>query len=1497
MKKTFKHFFCLFVAMLFIGQMWATDYTIYQATSSGVDCADATETGISVTFNGMKRVNNSPITSVANTTYGIEADLKAPRWGGNGDGKNITIVVSENYTATIAAYVQTNTAKRKISIKTTDVAPANTDLVYVNCESTETVYEVKATDLEAGTYYIKADGDKIGLIKLVASVTSTGGGAPAVDETAPTLSSSSPANSATGVDVSGTIVLTFSEAIASVDGSKFSLSGATIGTVAIDGTDAKKVNIPYSGASNSATVTLSVAADAVADAAGNKSAALSDISFTTVAAGYSVTHTLTNVTTKSGATGAGAAAVGVDYDAVFKSGKVGYTLPATISVTIGGNDATVDVDYTWNASTGAFQVPAAKVTGNIVVTIVGVAPTKTTKSTYTDFTQVGETNAYYTYLNEANYNAYAVAGWMVYEGESKGDTKLLIDPEDDAETTPSSTSSYGKVKQVGSRYMEFYLTGVLSVKFYFHNGGGDGRTAKYKLNNGSEVDLVAVTKGTSNSGIIENLDPTAENTIRVYASADIYLCAMKVTLPVAPTITDPTSTPDAAEYTVGDETSALSVTASGTPTLTYQWYSNSTASTSEATTLTNCTTATYTPSSAVVSDLYYYCVVTNVAGSATSPFFRVTVNAPALPTHSISYDNLKGQSVTGYPTEYYETVGVASFDPLADVTGFHFTGWSPASIATTATTDQTITAQWTPTYSVTYNLNGAASGTLPTETAKYENQVFVLAAQGDIVAPTDKMFLGWKDQDGNKYDAEADYTMPGKAVTLTAYWALRIEDIIYSWEGGSEGATEVGGTATSTPDGGKNFNDAELNVSKSDYRCIQLNGKADYSTNYVQIALSGNEKVKTGDKIRYTGFYTNAEEKSAAVKMRTSDGTDIFTGDNLPRIETTSPRTDTYVVPEGINAAVVQITRHKTQTSSFLTKLEIIRESYVDEDNLLTVTFNYNDGGATANKVVDVALGSAVSAPADPTWAHHRFHEWQLGGSAYNFSTPVTSNITLTADWTQLYTISFANGGGSGDAPSAIADKAKDETFEVPANTYTAPEGKEFDKWNDGTNDYAPSATYTVGTANVTLTAVWKVKEAIVETYTLSYNKNGGSGDAMDNTVGAGSISLRKNTYTQSGYVFIGWATSLGNAAAGTVAYLDGASYTLSANAELFAVWSPESYSFTPATSGDKPAVNATISSSTGGTMKYTPKDDTADLIAYASQGLFFQSSSKCVVTITLDKVIKEGTVFTVVLTNAGDTKSGRGIKLNINSTDKDTWTWDPADANEEVTFQWTVPADDNAIGKKEFKLIRVGNAYLKSLTVTNTAEPTPDYTRSLTAGRFGTICLPNGGTIEGAAIYEIVYKEASQIFFDEVDGGVMIAGRPYIFYPYSGSTELKVYYTDNLSADAGNHNGLYGSYSETVLDPNDGNYILYNNMYYLVNSTAYVGANRAYIKLGEVPNQPQAPTPGRRRISMQVQGEQIATGIIDAENAEQPMKVMIDNKLYIIRAGQMYDMTGSKVK
>lgn len=68
----------------------------------------------------------------------------------------------------------------------------------------------------------------------------------------------------------------------------------------------------------------------------------------------------------------------------------------------------------------------------------------------------------------------------------------------------------------------------------------------------------------------------------------------------------------------GDAFAAMSVTAAGTGTLTYQWYSNTSSSNSGGTLITGATSASYTPLSTTNGTLYYYCIVTGGCGSVTS---------------------------------------------------------------------------------------------------------------------------------------------------------------------------------------------------------------------------------------------------------------------------------------------------------------------------------------------------------------------------------------------------------------------------------------------------------------------------------------------------------------------------------------------------------------------------------------------------------------------------------------------------------------------------------------------------------------------------------------------------------------------------------------------------------------------------------------------------------------------------------------------------------------
>ena len=201
------------------------------------------------------------------------------------------------------------------------------------------------------------------------------------------------------------------------------------------------------------------------------------------------------------------------------------------------------------------------------------------------------------------------------------------------------------------------------------------------------------------------------------------------------------------------------------------------------------------------------------------------------------------------------------------------------------------------------------------------------------------------------------------------------------------------------------------------------------------------------------------------------------------------------------------------------------------------------------------------------------------------------------------------------------------------------------------------------------------------------------------------------------------------------------------------------------------------------------------------------------------------------------------------------------------------------------------------------------DYTRSVTSGRLGTICLEHGGTMRGAAVYEVAYfnPDNKKIYFDEVISGEMEPGMPYVFLPDEGNNDqLVVMYGNNVpAAVAGHHNGLYGSFTEELLAQNGENYIFSSNLYWLVNSAeVYVGQNRAYLKVAEIygyHNEPIPPVPhGRRRITMDAgaQAPNTATGVEDVQGDKIPCtKVLIDNKIYILRGEKMYDATGRLVK
>ena len=146
-----------------------------------------------------------------------------------------------------------------------------------------------------------------------------------------------------------------------------------------------------------------------------------------------------------------------------------------------------------------------------------------------------------------------------------------------------------------------------------------------------------------------------------------------------------TQQPKDATYDQGATPAALTITASGNPTPTYRWYSNTSKDNSNGTAISGATEASYTPSTAKAGTFYYYCVATNSKGSASSNVATITVNT--VTTYTVTW-MVGGQPyTTGNPTTSVksgERVTTLPTDPADNSLSCaeKFMGWSAEHIGT-----------------------------------------------------------------------------------------------------------------------------------------------------------------------------------------------------------------------------------------------------------------------------------------------------------------------------------------------------------------------------------------------------------------------------------------------------------------------------------------------------------------------------------------------------------------------------------------------------------------------------------------------------------------------------------------------------------------------------------------------------------------------------------------------------------------------------------------------
>ena len=187
------------------------------------------------------------------------------------------------------------------------------------------------------------------------------------------------------------------------------------------------------------------------------------------------------------------------------------------------------------------------------------------------------------------------------------------------------------------------------------------------------------------------------------------------------------------------------------------------------------------------------------------------------------------------------------------------------------------------------------------------------------------------------------------------------------------------------------------------------------------------------------------------------------------------------------------------------------------------VTYNYNYTGSVAD-TRDVFANSAaeyISAP-DRSALGWKFVEWQLNGVKYDFASPVTADITLTAKWERIkYNVTFVVDGVE------TLNTTYEHDAKLSSNSaYSEPtkKGYKFDKWVDSDGKSVTSSGEV--TSHLRLTAVWS---SPIE-YTLTYDVNGvpfksGISSTVKFTVESDTIPLYDETAFAdlTNHTFLGW--------------------------------------------------------------------------------------------------------------------------------------------------------------------------------------------------------------------------------------------------------------------------------------------------------------------------------------------------------------------------------------
>ena len=202
-----------------------------------------------------------------------------------------------------------------------------------------------------------------------------------------------------------------------------------------------------------------------------------------------------------------------------------------------------------------------------------------------------------------------------------------------------------------------------------------------------------------------------------------------------------------------------------------------------------------------------------------------------------------------------------------------------------------------------------------------------------------------------------------------------------------------------------------------------------------------------------------------------------------------------------------------------------------EEKNYYSVIFKTNC--ETDIEKQEIEEGKTVKEPSLITKVGYIFEGWYYQNKIFDFATPITSNITLSAKWNPIkYSVSFDKNCGAGDDMQNMSC-VYDEEKSLPLNVFKAPVGMQFLGWS--TQKDSLFSNYSDGqkiknlttenNATITFYAIWAEKNE----HSIIYENILFDGEIINNLENPQSYYESKNielhNIERKGYDFSGWFT------------------------------------------------------------------------------------------------------------------------------------------------------------------------------------------------------------------------------------------------------------------------------------------------------------------------------------------------------------------------------------